>query len=80
MIGFVENTNQLVMLVTDIAFRTARFKQFTGNLRKCLEDLAKKQTGQGANGGNGMNVFSSKIAMAIGVLCWGLCYLGYMLV
>ena len=29
------------MLVTDMAFRTARFKQFTGNLQKCLEDLAK---------------------------------------
>ena len=72
------------MLVTDMAFRTARFKQFTGNLQKCLEDLAKgrlAKAGLAKGGGNGIDAFfPPKIAIAIGVLCWGLCYLGSMLV
>lgn len=71
--------------VTDMAFRTARFKQFTGNLQKCLEDLAKGRLAKAglAKGGGVMEsmfFFPPKIAIAIGVLCWGLCSLGSMLV
>lgn len=49
--------------VTDMAFRTARFKQFTGNLQKCLEDLAKGRLAKAGlakgGGGNGIDVFFS---------------------